>query len=35
MLQTIQLWMDKQWAPGFLTLAYALAGIPLIYMTQR
>lgn len=33
--QAIQCWWDKQYAPGFLVLCYALAGIPLIYMTQH
>ena len=33
--QWAQCWMDKQWAAGFLVLCYALAGIPLIYMTQH
>lgn len=33
--QTIQLWLNRQWAPGFLTLTYALAGIPLILMVQK
>lgn len=34
-LQAVQAWMDKQYAAGFLVLFYALAGIPLIFMTQH
>lgn len=33
-LQALWYWKQQQWAPGFLVLFYALAGIPLIAMTK-
>lgn len=34
-MQGVQLALDKQWWPAFLVVCYAVAGIPLIMMTQR